>query len=46
MSRILLIEDDHSVRISLAKALGRYGHDVAAAPTGEKGLRLYGERAA
>ena len=46
MSRILLIEDDHSVRVSLAKALGRYGHDVAAAPTGEEGLRLFVEHSA
>ncbi|MGI5189448.1 response regulator [Promicromonospora sp. CA-289599] len=43
MSRILLIEDDHSVRISLAKALGRYGHDVASAPSGEDGLELFRE---
>jgi DNA-binding response OmpR family regulator len=43
MSRILLIEDDHSVRISLAKALGRYGHDVASAPSGEDGLGLFRE---
>lgn len=45
MSRILLIEDDHAVRVSLAKALGRYGHDVAAAATGEEGLRLHREHA-
>jgi DNA-binding response OmpR family regulator len=43
MSRILLIEDDHSVRISLAKALGRYGHDVVPAPSGEDGLDLFRE---
>lgn len=46
MSRILLIEDDHSVRISLARALGRYGHDVASAPTGEDGLQLFLESSA
>ncbi|NEE01750.1 response regulator transcription factor [Phytoactinopolyspora halotolerans] len=45
MPRILLVEDDDSVRISLAKALGRYGHEVDAAPTGEQGLRMYRERA-
>ena len=44
MPRILLIEDDDAVRISLAKALGRYGHDVVAAPTGEEGVRLCQER--
>ncbi|WP_129667940.1 response regulator transcription factor [Phytoactinopolyspora endophytica] len=44
MSRILLIEDDDSVRISLSKALGRYGHDVVSASTGEEGLQLCRDR--
>ncbi|MCP2264730.1 response regulator [Promicromonospora thailandica] len=46
MSRILLIEDDHAVRVGLGTALGRYGHDVAAAASGEEGLRLHREHAA
>lgn len=43
MSRILLIEDDDSVRTSLAMALGRYGHRMLSARTGEEGLRAYRE---
>ena len=46
MSRILLIEDDAAVRITLAKALGRYGHDVASARTGEEGVRQQREHPA
>ncbi|WP_169808913.1 response regulator transcription factor [Microtetraspora fusca] len=39
MARVMLIEDDHSVRESLRLSLGRNGHDVEAARTGEEGLR-------
>ncbi|WP_106538513.1 response regulator transcription factor [Haloactinopolyspora alba] len=39
MSRILLVEDDEPVRVSLAMAMDRYGHDVTAAATGEDALR-------
>ncbi|GGM41487.1 response regulator [Promicromonospora citrea] len=46
MSRILLIEDDHAVRVGLATALGRYGHDVVATATGEEGLRRHAQDAA
>ncbi|HEV6954425.1 MAG TPA: response regulator transcription factor [Promicromonospora sp.] len=46
MSRILLIEDDHAVRVGLATALERYGHDVVAAATGEDGLRRHAQDAA
>jgi two-component system cell cycle response regulator CpdR len=35
MSRILLAEDDDSLRGFLARALARAGHDVTACPDGE-----------
>ncbi|MGI5170618.1 response regulator [Spirillospora sp. CA-253888] len=38
MPRVLLIEDDPSVRDGLALALRRHGHAVEAAATGEDGL--------
>lgn len=38
MAAILLIEDDPLVRRGLQLALGRHGHDVRAACTGEDGL--------
>jgi DNA-binding response OmpR family regulator len=38
MSRVLLIEDDEAVRDGLSLALGRQGHSVDAAGTGEQGL--------
>ncbi|RZQ65793.1 response regulator transcription factor [Amycolatopsis suaedae] len=38
MAQVLLIEDDPSIRRSLGLALGRHGHDVRAARTGEEGL--------
>ncbi|MFE1199873.1 response regulator [Streptomyces olivaceoviridis] len=40
MPRVLLIEDDHAVRQGITLALCRGGHEVAAAVTGEDGLRL------
>ncbi|WP_216205454.1 response regulator transcription factor [Amycolatopsis aidingensis] len=42
MARILLIEDDQAIRSGLALALGRHGHDVREAGTGEQGLRALG----
>lgn len=39
MADILLIEDDPLVRRGLQLALGRHGHDVRTAETGEDGLR-------
>lgn len=38
MARILLIEDDHAIRASLALALGKHGYEVDQASTGERGL--------
>lgn len=32
--QILLIEDDFAIRVSLALALGKHGHDVVQASTG------------
>ncbi|MBB4937902.1 MULTISPECIES: response regulator transcription factor [Streptosporangium] len=39
MARVMLIEDDPSVREGLRLSLGRHGHDVEVARTGEDGLR-------
>jgi two-component system response regulator MtrA len=39
VAQILLIEDDSSIRRSLGLALGRHGHQVHTAETGEDGLR-------
>nr|WP_042194020.1 response regulator transcription factor [Kibdelosporangium sp. MJ126-NF4]CEL21026.1 Phosphate regulon transcriptional regulatory protein PhoB (SphR) [Kibdelosporangium sp. MJ126-NF4]CTQ95460.1 Phosphate regulon transcriptional regulatory protein PhoB (SphR) [Kibdelosporangium sp. MJ126-NF4] len=41
MAAILLIEDDPMVRRGLQLALGRHGHDVRTADTGEDGLREF-----
>lgn len=38
VQRILLIEDDPTVRLSLALALGKHGHEVEQASTGEMGI--------
>ncbi|MFF4401109.1 response regulator transcription factor [Streptomyces sp. NPDC001480] len=40
MPRVLLIEDDRAVREGVALALRRQGHEVAAADTGEEGLKV------
>ncbi|GAB3488709.1 response regulator transcription factor [Amycolatopsis cihanbeyliensis] len=39
MAQVLLIEDDPSIRRGLGMALGRHGHQVRSAETGEEGLR-------
>ncbi|WP_158895647.1 response regulator transcription factor [Amycolatopsis anabasis] len=39
MAQVLLIEDDPSIRRGLGMALGRHGHQVRTAETGEDGLR-------
>jgi two-component system, OmpR family, response regulator MtrA len=39
VAQVLLIEDDPAIRRSLGMALGRHGHQVCAAETGEEGLR-------
>ncbi|MET8569459.1 response regulator transcription factor [Streptomyces sp. NPDC004783] len=39
MPRVLIIEDDRAVREGVRLALRRQGHEVAAAATGEDGLR-------
>jgi two-component system response regulator MtrA len=41
VAAILLIEDDPLVRRGLQLALGRHGHEVRTADTGEDGLREY-----
>jgi DNA-binding NtrC family response regulator len=42
--RILVIEDDTTIRLALAEALGKLGHEVVAAETGRDGLARAGER--
>ncbi len=44
MARILLAEDDHSMRVFLARALERAGHAVAAAADGEAALAALASR--
>jgi len=43
MPRVLLIEDDASVREGIELGLRRRGHEVRSAPTGEAGLAAIGE---
>ncbi|MFE0648067.1 response regulator [Streptomyces sp. NPDC059534] len=43
MPRVLLIEDDPSVREGVELGLRRRGHEVRTAPTGEAGLAALGE---
>lgn len=45
MARILLAEDDDSMRDFLAKALKRAGHEVNPVADGEEGLDALGDRA-
>ena len=45
MARILLAEDDHSMRDFLSKALKRAGHEVEPVGDGEEGLEALGDRA-
>ena len=45
MARILLAEDDDSMRGFLAKALKKAGHDVSPVADGEEGLDTLGDRA-
>ncbi|MFB9431637.1 response regulator [Streptoalloteichus tenebrarius] len=40
MARVLLVEDDESVRRALSLALGRHGHDIVEAASGEDGLAV------
>jgi two-component system cell cycle response regulator CpdR len=45
MARILLAEDDDSIRVFLARALRRAGHDVEAHGSGETALASLGSAA-
>ena len=45
MARILLAEDDDSMRDFLGKALERAGHEVIRVADGEDGLEVLGEKA-
>ncbi|NEA52938.1 response regulator transcription factor [Streptomyces sp. SID13666] len=39
--RVLLVEDDESIRRSVGMALDRYGYEVSAAPDGLTGLEMF-----
>ena len=43
MARILVIDDDYEVRVSLRKMLEMAGHRVIEASNGEEGVRLYSQ---
>lgn len=45
MARILIIDDDAAVRMTIAAALRRQGHDVREASDGREGLLRFGEAA-
>ena len=44
MARILLVDDSPTENFSIGSLLGRHGHEVIAAETGEEGIRLARER--
>jgi YesN/AraC family two-component response regulator len=46
MGLILIIDDDDQIRRVLRKTLERDGYDVADAPNGKEGIRLYRENPA
>jgi CheY-like chemotaxis protein len=46
VARILVIDDDASVRRAVCRILERAGHTVVDVPDGEAGIRLHRERAA
>src|ERR1700732_10677 len=41
MARILVIDDDHAVRLTIQVILERDGHEVTCASDGEQGLRAF-----
>jgi two-component system, chemotaxis family, chemotaxis protein CheY len=41
MARILVIDDDHAVRLTIKMFLERMGHEVICASDGEEGLRAF-----
>ena len=41
MGRILIMEDDESIRLALRKSLGRAGHEVHEACNGAEGAAIY-----
>jgi DNA-binding response OmpR family regulator len=46
MARILVIDDDDQIRAMLGQVLKREGHEVAQAPDGNVGMRLFREQGA
>jgi DNA-binding response OmpR family regulator len=45
MARILVIDDDHAVRLTIQVFLERGGHEVICAADGEQGLRAFASEA-
>ena len=43
VARILVIDDDEPVRVSLRRALGMAGYEVVEATNGDEGVRLHRE---
>src|SRR5882724_9977514 len=41
MARILVIDDDHAVRLTIQAILEREGHEITCASDGEQGLRAF-----
>jgi DNA-binding response OmpR family regulator len=44
MARILIIDDDRAVQLSIQLALEREGHQVVCASDGEEGLRVFANK--
>ena len=42
--KILIVEDEESVRQALTKIFENYGHKVTAARDGQEGLKIYGQQ--
>ena len=46
MTRILIIDDDRALLELLSGYLGRHGHEVTTAPSGQEGLQAFAEQSA
>jgi DNA-binding response OmpR family regulator len=44
MARILIIDDEEAIRLSLQVTLEREGHEVVCASDGEQGLRVFASK--
>jgi DNA-binding NtrC family response regulator len=43
-NRILIVDDDHAMRLALAESLESCGYDISAAENGSEALNLFGKR--